>query len=83
MTHTPCKESDLEDKSVQYHLEDGKAQAEVNDGADYSGAVAKTDPAEIALVKKLDWRIMPTLWAMYFFNYVRLCTSPLRLSNRG
>jgi hypothetical protein len=26
---------------------------------DYSGAVAKTDPAEIALVKKLDRWIMP------------------------
>lgn len=28
---------------------------------DYSGAAKKTDPAEIALVKKLDWYIMPTL----------------------
>ncbi|KAL0261422.1 hypothetical protein SLS55_002852 [Diplodia seriata] len=37
---------------------------------DYSGAVAKTDPEEIALVKKLDWRIMPTLWSMYFLNYL-------------
>lgn len=37
---------------------------------DYSGAVKKTDPAEIKLVRKLDWRIMPTLWAMYFLNYV-------------
>lgn len=25
---------------------------------DYSGAVAKSDPAEIALVRKLDFRIM-------------------------
>ena len=33
---------------------------------DYSGAVAKNDPVEIALVKKLDFRIMPTLWSMYF-----------------
>lgn len=33
---------------------------------DYSGAVAKTDEAEIRLVRKLDLRIMPTLWAMYF-----------------
>jgi MFS family permease len=39
-------------------------------GADYSGAVAKSSPEEIALVKKLDYRIMPTLWAMYFLNYV-------------
>jgi hypothetical protein len=26
--------------------------------ADYTGAEAKTDPAEIALVKKIDWRLM-------------------------
>jgi hypothetical protein len=31
---------------------------------DYSGAKEKTDPAEIALVRKLDRWIMPTLWAM-------------------
>ncbi|KAF2186018.1 MFS general substrate transporter [Zopfia rhizophila CBS 207.26] len=37
-------------------------------GRDYSGAVAKFDPKEIALVRKLDWRIMPTLFAMYFLN---------------
>lgn len=38
---------------------------------DYSGAIAKVDEREIALVRKLDWRIMPTLWCMYFMNYVR------------
>lgn len=38
--------------------------------ADYSGAVKKSDPEEIRLVRKLDYRIMPTLWAMYFLNYV-------------
>ena len=38
---------------------------------DYSGAAKKTDPKELALVKKLDYRIMPILWAMYFMNYVR------------
>ena len=37
-----------------------------NPNADYSGAVSKTDEVEIALVRKLDFRIMPTLWAMYF-----------------
>ncbi|KAH6723812.1 major facilitator superfamily domain-containing protein [Leptodontidium sp. MPI-SDFR-AT-0119] len=35
---------------------------------DYSGAVAKTDVAEIALVRKLDMRIMPALFCMYFLN---------------
>jgi len=38
------------------------------DGADYSGAVSKTDTAEIALVRKLDMRVMPALFAMYFLN---------------
>ncbi|KAH7368285.1 vitamin H transporter, partial [Plectosphaerella cucumerina] len=38
--------------------------------ADYSGAVKKTSKEEIALVRKLDWRIMPTLWSMYFLNYL-------------
>jgi len=37
-------------------------------GADYSGAVAKTDPEEIALVRKLDMRIMPALFCLYFLN---------------
>lgn len=37
---------------------------------DYSGAHEKTDPAEIALVKKLDWYIMPILWLMYWLNYL-------------
>jgi len=44
--------------------EDGKAVR------DYAGAAAKTDPAEIRLVKKLDRRILPTLFVMYFLNYV-------------
>jgi hypothetical protein len=35
------------------------------ESADYTGAQAKTDPAEIALVKKIDWRLMPTLCTMY------------------
>jgi len=36
-----------------------------HDNLDYSGSHKKTDPAEIALVKRLDMFIMPTLWAMY------------------
>lgn len=30
----------------------------VVESADYTGAEAKTDPAEIALVRKIDWRLM-------------------------
>jgi hypothetical protein len=37
---------------------------------DYAGASAKSSPAEIALVRKLDLRIIPTLFAMYFLNYI-------------
>ena len=36
---------------------------------DYSGVAEKTDPAEIALVKKLDRWIMPMLWTMYWLKY--------------
>lgn len=55
--------------------EDGRSKSNKEGGVfagelDYSGAVQKTDPVEIALVKKLDYRIMPTLWAMYFLNYL-------------
>jgi hypothetical protein len=45
------------------------------EGADYSGAVAKTDPAEIALVRKLDMRIMPALFCMYFLSVQRILPS--------
>ncbi|KNG90930.1 hypothetical protein ANOM_000674 [Aspergillus nomiae NRRL 13137] len=37
---------------------------------DYSGARKKTDPVEIRLVRKLDTWIMPTLWLMYWLNYL-------------
>ena len=33
---------------------------------DYSGAVVGTSTEEARLVRKLDWRIMPCLWSMYF-----------------
>ncbi|KAK2745899.1 hypothetical protein FQN57_003512 [Myotisia sp. PD_48] len=42
----------------------------VEKSRDYAGAVAKTDPEEIDLVRKLDLRVMPTLVAMYFLNYI-------------
>ena len=62
----------IDTKSSLAEVEDVKIKGivEAREDADYSGAVSKTDPAEIALVRKLDWRIMPTLWAMYFLNYV-------------
>lgn len=61
--HEKCKNTHCEDVcSVRVGNE--KAQG------DYSGATAKVDPVEIRLVRKLDFRIMPILWAMYFLNYV-------------
>ena len=72
----PIMNPRLEDRlSVSDHV-DKVGVVEVEDAAlsekgvasqgDYSGAVAKSDPREIALVKKLDYRIMPTLFCMYF-----------------
>ncbi|KAF9691983.1 hypothetical protein EKO04_010042 [Ascochyta lentis] len=37
---------------------------------DEFGARSKTNPAEIALVKKLDRTILPMLWIVYFFNFL-------------
>ncbi|GJC85507.1 putative transporter C1683.12 [Colletotrichum liriopes] len=37
---------------------------------DEFGAHTKTDPKEIALVKKIDWYILPILWVMYFLNFL-------------
>lgn len=37
---------------------------------DYSGAHAKQDAVEVRLVRKLDFIILPTLWVMYWFNYL-------------
>ncbi|KAK7755721.1 hypothetical protein SLS62_002333 [Diatrype stigma] len=37
---------------------------------DRFGSFAKTDPKEIALVKKLDWYMLPILWLMYFLNFL-------------
>jgi hypothetical protein len=61
-------EGDFTNMSITDHVE--KSGVLVDPEADYSGAVKKTDQAEIRLVRKLDFRIMPILWAMYFLNYV-------------
>jgi hypothetical protein len=71
MATTDLHKSDLE-KNSSLHVDDiasSDKDLKVDGpaaGADYSGAVAKTDPAEIALVRKLDYRIMPALFCMYF-----------------
>ncbi|KAF5524818.1 MFS transporter prlL [Colletotrichum aenigma] len=53
---------------IEHDEKSAKGEAVVS--GDYSGAAEKTDPVEIALVRKLDRRIMPILWAMYFLNYL-------------
>ncbi|GJC77325.1 hypothetical protein ColLi_00163 [Colletotrichum liriopes] len=54
-------ESKPNDNFVEMSTEDEKSGV-LQPGADYSGAIAKSSPEEIALVRKLDLRIMPTLW---------------------
>lgn len=62
------------------HVEDvASIQADEKAQGDYSGATAKVDPVEIRLVRKLDFRIMPILWAMYFLNYVCISSRCLRI----
>jgi hypothetical protein len=63
--HDPEKNTSLHVDDVASSEKDLKHEAPL-EGADYTGAVAKTDPAEIALVRKLDYRIMPALFCMYF-----------------
>lgn len=63
--------TDIE-KNSSVHMDDVAASEKdlkagvANVEGDYSGAIAKTDPEEIALVRKLDYRIMPALFCLYF-----------------
>jgi len=70
--HASIVVPDVEKRPCGNHIEDIDMTDKEGpkEGGDYSGAAAKSDPAEIALVKKLDYRIMPILWSMYFLNYV-------------
>ncbi|KAF3937908.1 hypothetical protein ABW19_dt0209508 [Dactylella cylindrospora] len=80
------------DKEVNTAIDSQAEMASVSDkikedlvtmeNGDYSGASKKTDPAEIKLVRKLDLRVMPILWAMYFLNYLdRNALPQARLNN--
>lgn len=74
----PPSTPNLEDKGFNNtHVEDVDSLKMANEKSqgDYSGATAKVDPAEIRLVRKLDFRIMPILWAMYFLNYVSITST--------
>jgi hypothetical protein len=49
-------------------LESIKPVAGGNGNADYTGSVAKTDPREIALVRKIDWRLMVCFRRAWFLD---------------
>lgn len=51
----PADAGDVHKVSIE-NIENFKEQDTTS--GDYAGAAAKTDPVEIALVRKLDWRIM-------------------------
>lgn len=61
----PSSVNDTKDASDVY-VEKTTTHNHNVEAGDYSGAVAKTDPEEMKLVRKLDVRIMTILWAMYF-----------------
>jgi hypothetical protein len=66
------------------HMEDPEilVKGDASQAVDYAGGSTKTNPLEISLVRKLDIRIMPTLWAMYFMNYLdRNAIANARLNN--
>jgi hypothetical protein len=87
---TTAQPQTVQDEKIASHfdekagLDDTKYLATEN--VDYTGSTAKTDPVEIKLVRKIDWRLMvsetrpvdevradnwqPTLCVMYFLNYV-------------
>jgi hypothetical protein len=58
------EKKDIEHAETAVHCESGGPKL------DYSGAHKKTDDKEIKLVKKLDRWIMPTLWVMYWLNFL-------------
>jgi hypothetical protein len=67
------EDSVADDNVTSHHDEDAAVFDEkpvFRPEADYSGAQEKTDPVEISLVRKLDMWIMPTLWLMFWLNYL-------------
>ncbi|KAJ4255969.1 hypothetical protein NW762_009043 [Fusarium torreyae] len=67
-TQTGQQTLDVEEKGQCHHLE--KHDTQIFAATDGTGAHKKTDPAEIRLVRKLDFIILPMLWIMYWFNYL-------------
>ncbi|EQB47277.1 major facilitator superfamily transporter [Colletotrichum gloeosporioides Cg-14] len=52
------------------HVEKGESLGPVASNIGHTGTGKKVSPAEIKLVRRLDWTILPVLWVMYWFNYL-------------
>ncbi len=57
---TPAIETSKNTQQV-YEKEKLELAMGANVTVDYTGSAAKTDPAEIKLVRKIDWRLMVSL----------------------
>jgi hypothetical protein len=69
----PSAKSDRDgglEKPLALHNEKLADEEGISAAYDYSGAAKTQSPAERKLVRKLDRWIMPTLWAMYWLNYL-------------
>ena len=60
-------------ETINSTLDEELAKRGPSEQLDYSGAHEKTDPAEIALVKKLDWYIMPMSVNAILFGFANMC----------
>ncbi|KAH7372088.1 putative MFS transporter [Cadophora sp. MPI-SDFR-AT-0126] len=63
--HVDYRGSDIHPKE-----KDEKMIVDLDENLDRFGSHVKTDPAEIALVRKLDIYMMPILCVMYFLNFL-------------
>jgi len=64
---------DTDNKKIEIEHVDSvekMTQANTMTLTDRFGSALEKDDSQKFLVRKLDWRIMPTLWVMYFMNYV-------------
>ncbi|KAK1853973.1 hypothetical protein CCHR01_03391 [Colletotrichum chrysophilum] len=59
-----------EDTPACDHVEKSESLEPVASNFGHTGTGKKVSPAEIKLVRRLDWTILPVLWVMYWFNYL-------------
>jgi hypothetical protein len=64
------KHAIVQDEKSPKHFDEQVLKSSALEGqhADYTGAEAKTDPVEIALVRKIDWRLMVCFLILYRLN---------------